>query len=49
MTEAEFKGKFMDMAERVLGAEQGEELYTRARALEGVQDVAELAPLFSPS
>ena len=49
MTEAEFKGKFMDMAERVLGAKQGEDLYDRARALEQVQDVAELAPLFSPS
>ena len=48
LTEDEFKAKFMDMAERVLGTEQGEELYARARDLPQVDDVADLAPLFSP-
>jgi 2-methylcitrate dehydratase PrpD len=48
MTEDEFKAKFMDMAERVLGQEQSDELYERARELERVADVADLAPLFSP-
>ena len=33
MTEDEFKAKFMDMAARVLGEAQGEELYARARDL----------------
>jgi 2-methylcitrate dehydratase PrpD len=49
MSEDEFKGKFMDMAQRVLGASQGEELYARARDLAAVTDVSELAPLFSPN
>jgi 2-methylcitrate dehydratase PrpD len=48
MTEAEFKFKFIDMAARVLGPEQAETLYVRARALPDIDDVAELAPLFSP-
>jgi 2-methylcitrate dehydratase PrpD len=48
MTEDEFKGKFMDMAVRVLGHHQADELYQRARELPGVADVADLAPLFSP-
>ncbi len=48
MTEDEFKGKFMDMAARVLGEAQADELYKRARDLQNVADVAELAPLFSP-
>ena len=48
LTEDEFKAKYMDMAERVLGHEQADELYRRARALRTVGDVAELAPLFSP-
>ena len=48
MTEDEFKGKFMDMAVRVLGHDQADELYQRARELRGVADVADLAPLFSP-
>jgi 2-methylcitrate dehydratase PrpD len=48
LDEAEFKAKFMDMAERVLGSEQSEELYQRARELKAVEDVAELTPLFSP-
>lgn len=48
MTEGEFKAKFMDMAERVLGAEQGEELYRRSRDVGRLDDVADLAPLFSP-
>jgi 2-methylcitrate dehydratase PrpD len=48
MTEDEFKAKYMNMAERVLGERQSEELYRRARALASVADVSELAPLFSP-
>jgi 2-methylcitrate dehydratase PrpD len=48
LTEDEFKGKFMDMAVRVLGEAQADELYLRARELHRVDDVAELAPLFSP-
>jgi 2-methylcitrate dehydratase PrpD len=48
MTEAEFKAKFMEMAVRVLGRDQSDELYQRARTLATVQDVSELAPLFSP-
>jgi len=48
MTEDQFKAKFMDMAERVLGQEQSDELYEQARELERVGDVSDLAPLFSP-
>ena len=48
MTEDEFKAKFMDMAERVLGYEQADELYRRGRELRSVADVAHLATLFSP-
>jgi 2-methylcitrate dehydratase PrpD len=48
MTEDEFKGKFMDMAVRVLGLEQSEELYGQARALDRVGNVSDLGPLFSP-
>ena len=48
LTEDEFKTKYMSMAERVLGPDQAEELYQRARDLRRVGDVAELAPLFSP-
>ena len=33
LTEDEFKAKFMDMAERVLGDDQADELYRRAREL----------------
>lgn len=47
LTEDEFKEKFMDMATRVLGDTQADELYGRARALAGVDDVSTLAPLFS--
>jgi 2-methylcitrate dehydratase PrpD len=47
LTEDEFKGKFMDMAVRVLGDAQAEELYQRARELDDVHDVSELAPLLS--
>jgi 2-methylcitrate dehydratase PrpD len=47
LTEDEFKAKFMDMAERVLGNEQAEELYGRARDLRDIPDVADLAPLWS--
>jgi 2-methylcitrate dehydratase len=48
LTEDEFKHKYMDMAERVLGHDQANELYERARDLVGVGDVSDLAPLFSP-
>ena len=48
LTEDEFKAKFMDMAERVLGFEQADELYRRARDLRSEPDVAKLAPLMSP-
>jgi 2-methylcitrate dehydratase PrpD len=48
MTEDEFKAKFMDMAERVLGYDQADELYRRARELRAISDVADLATLFSP-
>jgi 2-methylcitrate dehydratase len=48
MTEDEFKAKYMNMAERVLGKPQAEELYKRAMALTELKDVSELAPLFSP-
>jgi 2-methylcitrate dehydratase PrpD len=48
LTEDEFKAKFMDMAERVLGHDQADELYRRACDLRQVHDVADLASLFSP-
>jgi hypothetical protein len=38
----------MDMAERVLGFDQADDLYRRARELRSVLDVADLAALFSP-
>jgi|GEM_PF-1269034 len=47
LSDAEFKHKFMEMAERVLGHDQADELYTRAIALTDIQDVSELAPLFA--
>jgi 2-methylcitrate dehydratase len=47
LTEDEFKEKFMDMAVRVLGDAQADELYQRARDLAHVADVSGLAPLFS--
>ena len=49
MNEGEFKAKFMDMAERVLGRVQSEDLYARGRALDGEADVAGLATLFAPA
>jgi len=48
LTEDEFKAKFMDMAERVLGHDQADQLYEWARDLPRVGDVSDLAPLFSP-
>jgi 2-methylcitrate dehydratase PrpD len=48
LTEDEFAAKFMNMAARVLGQDQASELYQRARQLERADDVADLAPLFSP-
>ena len=48
LSEEDFKAKFMDMAVRVLGQEQADELYRRARSIETADDVAEITPLFSP-
>ena len=48
LSEDEFKGKFTNMAYRVLGQKQSDELYQRARALADVPDVSELSALFSP-
>jgi 2-methylcitrate dehydratase len=48
LTEEEFKAKFMDMAERVLGHDQADELYNRSRDLTSIADMTELAPLLSP-
>jgi hypothetical protein len=48
LTEEEFKGKFMDMATRVLGRPQSDELYERARALTEERCICDLTPLFSP-
>jgi 2-methylcitrate dehydratase PrpD len=48
LTEDEFKAKFIDMAERVLGHEQAHELYQRARDLPRAGNISELALLFSP-
>jgi 2-methylcitrate dehydratase PrpD len=47
LSEDEFKAKFSDMAERVLGPDQADELYARAVGLVDVADVADLAPLLS--
>jgi len=47
LSEADFKHKFMEMAERVLGKEQSEELYAKAIALKDIANVSELAPLFA--
>lgn len=46
--EHEFRAKYTEMAERVLGHDQADELYQRARDLRRTGDVADLAPLFSP-
>jgi 2-methylcitrate dehydratase PrpD len=48
MTEEEFREKFMAMASRALGEKQSQELYARARELERVDSVSDLATLFSP-
>jgi 2-methylcitrate dehydratase PrpD len=49
LTEDEFEAKFTNMAARVLGPDQANELYRRARRLEQIGNVADLAPLFSPT
>ena len=49
MTEDEFRGKFMNMATRVLGDKQSDELYDQARGLERIGNVSDLAVLFSPT
>jgi 2-methylcitrate dehydratase len=48
MSETEFKAKFIDLSGRVLGHDQADDLYRRARELRSVADVADLAMLFSP-
>ena len=48
MTEDEFKAKFMDMAERVLGYDQADVLLPDGAGAPLVADVADLATLFSP-
>ena len=48
MTEDEFRAKFMNMASRVLGETQSDQLYDQARGLERIANVADLATLFSP-
>ena len=47
LSEADFKHKYMHMAERVIGASQAETLYQKAIRLAELNDVSELAPLFS--
>jgi 2-methylcitrate dehydratase PrpD len=47
LSEADFKYKYMHMAERVIGTEQAERLYQKAIRLTELDDVSELAPLFS--
>jgi 2-methylcitrate dehydratase len=49
LSEDEFKAKFMDMAVRVLGEKQSNELYARARDLVSAANIADLTPLFSPA
>jgi 2-methylcitrate dehydratase len=49
MTEDEFLGKFLQLSERVLGDAQARELYAQARRVQEIDDMAELAPLFSPA
>jgi 2-methylcitrate dehydratase PrpD len=48
LSEDDFRSKFTEMAERVLGHDQADELYRRARDLRRIRDVADLAPLLSP-
>jgi 2-methylcitrate dehydratase len=48
LTEDEFRAKYIEMASRVLGENQADELYRRARELQHVGDIADLATLFSP-
>jgi 2-methylcitrate dehydratase PrpD len=48
LTEEEFKAKFMDMAERILGWDQANDLYRQALDLRTVDDIADLAALLSP-
>jgi 2-methylcitrate dehydratase PrpD len=49
LTHDEFREKFMDMAVRVLGQAQAEELFDRALHLAGVTDLADIAALFAPT
>ena len=49
LTEDQFKAKFTDLVDRVLGPERSEELYRRARDLREIGDIADLTPWFSPT
>ena len=48
LTEDEFKAKFMDMADRVLGRDQATSCTAGRDRWNAIGDVADLAPLFSP-
>lgn len=48
LTEEEFRGKYMNMAARVLGETQADELYDMARGLHDIEDMGELMALVSP-
>lgn len=47
LSDADFKYKYMHMAERVIGANQAETLYQKAIRLTELGDLSEIAPLFS--
>jgi hypothetical protein len=49
MSEHEFRGKFLQLSERVLGAAQANELYDRARSVQDIDDIADLGALLSPA
>jgi 2-methylcitrate dehydratase len=48
LTEEEFRGKFMNMAVRVLGEDRAGQLYDQARGLDGIDDMGQLMELVSP-
>jgi 2-methylcitrate dehydratase len=48
LPEDEFFGKYLQMAERVLGKDQATELYEQARGVQDLDDMAVLGPLLSP-
>jgi hypothetical protein len=48
LTEEEFRGKYTNMASRVLGEAQAAELYDMARGLPDIEDMGDLMKLVSP-